>query len=198
MPAFTFPITFLFKISTLANDFTATDAQGQTVAYVRQKLFKLKEAITVYADETKGQVLFQIQADRWLDFSAAYTFTDRQGVELGKIVRQGWASLWKAHYEVIDPQQQVQYRIQEEKPWVKVMDSLLGEVPILGMLTGYLFNPAYQVTNQQGEVVARIVKLPSLFGRRFEVSQLAAFGQDDGERILLSLMMMVLLERRRG
>ena len=49
---FTFPITFKFKISTLANDFTALDESGATIAYVRQKMFKFKEAIlqlTIFA-----------------------------------------------------------------------------------------------------------------------------------------------------
>ena len=51
-----FPIRFQFKITTLSNDFTATDASGNVIAYVRQKMFKLKEAITIYADSTKSTI----------------------------------------------------------------------------------------------------------------------------------------------
>ena len=40
MQTFQFPIYFKFKISSISNDFTATDATGNTVAYVKQKLFK--------------------------------------------------------------------------------------------------------------------------------------------------------------
>ena len=42
-----FPIKFVFKISTLANDFTAKDANGNVIAYVRQKMFKFKEDISI-------------------------------------------------------------------------------------------------------------------------------------------------------
>lgn len=198
MKALTFPIKFVFKISTLSNDFTATDANGQTLAYVKQKMFKLKEAITIYSDETKSQVNFMIKADRWLDFSAAYSFTDNQGAELGKIARKGWASIWKAHYELIDQNQQLQFNIREENAWVKVLDSLLGEIPILNFFTGYLFNPTYIVTNIAGEIVARLKKQKSLLGREFEVDKIGIIDEDDEQRIMLGLMMMILLERRRG
>lgn len=193
-----FPLNFKFKIGTLANDFVASDATGATVAYVRQKMFKLKEDILIYSNESKSDTLFRIRADRWLDFSAAYSFTDKDGKEMGKIVRKGWRSIWKTSYELIDQHQNIQYHVNEENAWVKVWDSLLGEVPLLGMFTGYFFNPAYLVTDLQGNVVAKIKKQASFFGRHFEVSKLQDIDQDDQERIMLGLMMMILLERRKG
>ena len=193
-----FPINFKFKIGTLANDFVASDASGATVAYVRQKMFKLKEDILIYNNESKSDTLFRIKADRWLDFSAAYSFTDKEGKEMGKIVCKGWRSIWKTSYELVDQNQNIQYHVNEENAWVKVWDSLLGEVPLLGMFTGYFFNPAYLVTDLNGHVVAKIKKQASFFGRHFEVSKLADIDKDDQERIMLGLMMMILLERRKG
>ena len=71
-----FPINFEFKIGTLANDFTAKDAQGSVIAYVRQKMFKFKEAITVYSSQAKTNELYKINADRVIDFNANYAFTN--------------------------------------------------------------------------------------------------------------------------
>jgi len=193
-----FPIKLVFNISTLANDFTAKDVNGKTIAYVKQKLFKLKEAITVYDNENKTNVNYKINADKWIDFSAAYSISDSKGNEIGKVARKGWASLWKAEYELIDQHQQLQYHIREENGWVKVFDSVLGGIPIIGMLTGYFFNPTYKVTNLNNEIVARLKKEPSFFGRKFEITKLLDFDNDDDERIVLGLMMMILLERRRG
>ena len=198
MKQLNFPLKFMFKITRLANDFTATDANDNVVAYVRQKMFKLKEDIQIFEDTSRQNQIFRIKADKWLDFSTAYSFTDHEGKELGKIVRKGWASLWKAHYELIDQHQQLQYNIREENAWIKVMDGMLGEIPILGMFTGYLFNPSYIVMNLQDEPIARLKKKPSFFGRKFEVTALTQFDADDDRRIVLGLMMMVLLERRRG
>ena len=193
-----YPIRFVFKISSFANDFTAKDADNNTVAYVRQKMFKLKEDISIFATENRTKLLFKIKADKWIDFSTAYSFTDSEGVELGKIARKGWASLWKAKYEIIDQHEKLQYHIREENGWVKVFDSLLGEVPILGMFTGYLFNPTYIVTDLDGKPIVRLKKEASFFGRKFIVLKLEDIDGDDKERIMLGLMMMILLERRRG
>lgn len=193
-----FPINFQFKISSIANDFTATDASGKTVAYVRQKMFKLKEDITIYSDETKSQVDYMIKADRWLDFSAAYSFFDADNSVIGKIARKGWRSMWKAEYDIIDQHDQGQYKITEENPWAKVGDSVLGQIPLISMLTGYLFNPSYIVKNLNGSEIVRLKKLPSLWGRNFELTKIGQLDSDDDDRVMLGLMMLILLERRRG
>lgn len=193
-----FPIQFQFKITTLSNDFTATDASGKVVAYVKQKMFKLKEDISVYSDETQSKVNYKIKADRWLDWSAAYSFYDDQGVEFGKIARKGWASIWKAEYDIIDENQAPQYKVKEENGWVKVLDTLLGQIPILNMFTGYLFNPTYMLADGNGKEIVRLKKQPSFFGRNFELDKVGSIDNDDDDRIMLGLMMMILLERRRG
>ncbi|MEH6535796.1 MAG: hypothetical protein V7719_05340 [Psychroserpens sp.] len=193
-----FPISFTFNVTTMSNDFSAKDATGRTVAYVRQKMFKLKEDISIYDNESKSNLTHSIKADKWIDFSAAYSFKDAQGKEIGKIARKGWASIWKAHYELIDQHQKTQYHIREDNAWVKVLDGVLGNIPILGGFTGYLFNPSYSVTNLKGEDICQLKKEPSFFGRKFKLSKLKPIDNDDDERIILGFMMMVLLERRRG
>ncbi|WP_116108468.1 hypothetical protein [Lewinella sp. IMCC34191] len=193
-----YPLTFTFKVTTLANDFTATDSSGRVVAYVRQKMLRLKENIDIYADEQRSRVIYNIQADRWLDWSAAYAFYDEQGKEFGKVARKGWRSLWKAEYEIIDGHDQGQFKIQEENGWVKVLDGLVGEIPVLGYFTGYFLNPSYLVTDRRGREMARLTKEASFLGRKFTVEKLGPFEGADDDRIMLGLMMMILLERRRG
>lgn len=193
-----FPIHFSFKIGTFANDFTAKDANGRTVAYVKQKLFKLKEAITIYSDENKTHVDYTIAANQWLDFSAAYAFKDAKGTNIGKVARKGWASIWKANYEIIDQHDTLQYRVSESNPWVKVLDSVVGEIPVLGFFTGYMFHPTYNVTNLRDEVIVKLKKQPSFFGKEFKLELIKPIDNNDDDRIMLGLMMLILLERRRG
>lgn len=195
---FDFPITFQFKISTLANDFTALDAGGGTIAYVRQKMFKFKEAILIYSNENKTDVLYKIDADRIIDFNACYSFKDNNDNLIGKLGRKGMRSLLKAHYEIFDNENKQEYSIREENPWAKVGDALLCEVPLLGLFSGYLFNPRYIVQKADGTSVARLSKQKSFFGRTFKLDKLQDLEPGDGERMMLALMMMVLLERRRG
>ncbi|TMM57220.1 hypothetical protein FEE95_12080 [Maribacter algarum] len=198
MQEFQFPLDFTFNIGTLSNDFTAVDAHQKTVAYVKQKLFKFKEDVSVFENENKTKVLYKIKADRWIDFSACYSFSDPEGKELGKIGRKGWASLWKAHYEIFDKNQQLKFTIREENAWVKVLDGLVGQIPILNLFTGLFLNPAYIVINSRNETVVRLSKEKSLVGRRFKVSEIKKLDGLDDDIIILGLMMMVLLERRKG
>lgn len=199
MENFAFPMQFSFKIGTLSNDFVAKDASGKTVAYVRQKMFKLKEAVSVFSDESRSTVLFKINADRWIDYNASYTITKGESEEsLGRVGRRGRKSLWNAHYEIFDNEGELEYSIREENPWAKVWDAVLCEIPLLGMLSGYLFNPRYVVKDLEDKIVFRFNKEKSFFGRRFKLIKVEDCDRAESERVLLSLMMMTLLERRRG
>lgn len=193
-----YPLKFTFKIGTLANDFSAKDADGKTVAFVRSKLFRLKEQVVVFSDETKTKEIFHIKANKWLDFNTTYNFTEPDGKILGKVARKGWKSLWKAKYELFDEKEQQDLIIEEENPFAKVMDALFAEIPVIGMFTGYVFNPKYTVKRPDGTLIARIAKEKSFFGRRFSIDKLAEFETGEEIRVLLGSMMMLLLERRRG
>jgi len=196
---FGYPMEFSFKIGTLANDFIAKDSSGKTVAYVRQKMFKLKEAVSVYKDDSKSELMFKINADRWIDYNASYNFTIGESEDsIGRVGRRGRKSLWKAHYEIFDTDGDLQYSIREENPWAKVWDAVLGEIPVMNLFTGYLANPRYIVKNLEDQDILRLSKKPSFFGRHFKLDKIGEVSQAESERILLSLMMMSLLERRRG
>ena len=121
-----------------ASDFTITDNNGNSLAYIRQKMFKLKEDVVVYNNESKTQENFRIKANQWIDFNASYGITDNSGKNLGKIARKGMRSIWKATYNIIDSNDNQKYKVQEENAWVKVLDGLVGEIPIIGMFTGCL------------------------------------------------------------
>ena len=135
-----FPLDLRFKIVAIAPQISVTDASGELLMYVKQRAFKLKESVTVFRDADQTRPIYRIAADRVLDISAQYRIDDEGGSPLGVLRRQGMRSLWRAHYEV--------YRggvpfltIREEKPWVKLVDGLVGEIPILGLFTGYVLHP---------------------------------------------------------
>lgn len=193
-----YPYTFKFNIATFHNDFVMKDVTGQTKAYVKQKLFKLKEHVRVFTNETEQDIAFEIKADKWLDFNTSYSFIKPDGTSIGRLARKGWKSLWKAQYELFDENNQQDLIIQEKNAWVKVMDGLLSEVPIVGLLTGYFFNPSYTVTRPDGTLVCMFKKMPSFMGRLFQLTKEAEFESGEEERIQLGLIMMSLLERRRG
>lgn len=194
-----FPLQLTFKVLALAPQIYVRDAEDRLVAYVKQKLFKLKEAVSVFADEEQTRLLYSINADRILDWSASYTFADASGSELGKIGRRGARSLFKAHYDLFAPGAgEPELSIQEESVWTRVLDGLFEEVPIIGLFSGYLFNPKYIAARADGTPLVRITKQKSMFESGFRIEALGPIDQALEERIMLGVLMMVLLERARG
>jgi uncharacterized protein YxjI len=192
-----YPLDLSFKILALAPQLSVRDAAGNMVFYVKQKLFKLKEAVTVFADAEQTRPLFTIQADRILDWSARYNFADMNGTPLGAVKRQGTKSLWKAHYDILDGETPVM-NIQEESALIKFIDGLVGEIPIVGMFTGYILHPAYLVSRNDGTVIMRLQKQPAFLEGKFRLESKMPVSEAEERRALLSLMIVVLLERDRG
>lgn len=194
-----YPLKLSFKLITLVSQIYISDANGEPLGYVRQKLLKLKEDINVFSDEQQTQHLYNIKADRVLDFSAKYNFTDNLGRSVGAIKRKGMRSIFKAHYEIYEPSGVLAMEIHEENAWIKVVDSLVGELPVIGMFTGYFFNPAYILSRTNGgPPVARLQKQPAFFEGIFQLEKLAEMSEGDEALVLLSFLTMTLLERARG
>ena len=192
-----YPLKLTFKFWALAPQISVVDAQEQLSFYIRQKLFKFKEVINVFADENRSQQLYTIKADRIIDFSARYNFADNNGSYIGSVKRRGLRSIWRTYYEIFDGEQ-VMMLIQEENPWVKVLDAFFSEIPIIGMFSGYVFNPVFLVKRTDGTIVMRLEKIPSFLSRIFTIKQVDKLNSREETQALLSLMMMLLLERSRG
>jgi len=194
-----YPLKLTFKLLAFAPQVYVIDSTGAQILYVKQKLFKLKEAVNIYSNDSQSQQLYSINADRIIDFSAKYNFTDLQGTNLGAVKRQGMKSLWKATYQILEGDTEF-FTIQEENPWVKIGDAVLSEIPIVGIASGYLLNPTYLVKKTgTDQVVMKLKKMPSFWGKEFEITKEDPNLQDREEQIiLLSILMMVLLERQRG
>jgi uncharacterized protein YxjI len=194
-----YPLDFKFKITTLSSDFNITDKNGNYVAYVRQKMFKLKEDVVIFNDESRSQELFRIKANQWIDFNASYSMTDlSENKNFGRLARKGMRSLWKSQYDILDENNHAKYQINEDNGWIKVLDGFIGEIPIIGMFTGYFLNPSYTVKDSAGKEYFKLKKMPSMIGRRFQLDRLIDIDDEDESLIVLSFLMMVLLERARG
>lgn len=194
-----YPLSFRFKLLALSPQIYVEDAAGQTVCYVKQKLFRLREKVEVHTDDTRQQLLCTIGADRIIDWSARYTFRDAAGNDIGAVGRRGMRSLWSAHYDIFGPGSSTPiFSIREENPMAKLLDGFLGEIPIVGILTGFLFHPKYLASRIDGTPVMRLTKQAAFFEGRFQLEKLADTSDGEEMAIILSYLMMNLLERKRG
>ncbi len=192
-----YPLHFQFKVTSFANDFVAKDAEGRTIFYVREKIFSWRDHIMVYRDESKSELVYELISNKLIDFQQTFTIKNAEGKVVGKARRKTIRSLWRSTFNLMDAEDVHDHTIKEKNPWTKFWDGLFGELPIIGILSGYIFNPSYILRNDLDEPMFEIRKEPSFFGRKFSVVKITDKEVDE-ERFVLSLMLMVLMERSNG
>jgi hypothetical protein len=193
-----YPLTLRFKILAVARQMSVYGADQRLLMYARQKAFKLKEAITIFADEEQTRPLYRVAADRIIDFAATYSISDAGGAYLGGIRQKGVKSLWRSRYEIVRGEQ-VLFTIQEENPWAKLGNSLFESIPLIGVLSGYVFHPRYVISANGAGALVRVEKQPAFLESVFRVDRLpAAIPPEDERLLLIGAVVMVLLERQRG
>lgn len=91
------------QVFALTGKFRFYDPMENLIMFSEQKMFKLKEDIRVYSDETKTQEVLSIQARQIIDFSAAYDVVDTaMNQKVGTLRRKGWSSMLRDEWQVLD------------------------------------------------------------------------------------------------
>jgi len=75
---------------------------GKVVAYCKQRAFRLREALTVFTDDSETTVLMRIGTQQIIDFGAAYQVTLASGDVIGSMRRRGMRSLLRDEWMVFD------------------------------------------------------------------------------------------------
>jgi uncharacterized protein YxjI len=103
-PIFQHP-RYLLKRQALAltGKFRFYDPNGTQVMFSEQKMFRLREDIRVYSDESKTQEVLSIKARQIMDFSASYDVVDTaMNQKVGVLRRKGLRSLLRDEWEILD------------------------------------------------------------------------------------------------
>ena len=126
-PIFQFP-TYLLRRQAIAltGKFRFYDPAGRMVMFSEQKMFRLREDIRVYSDESKSQEVLSIQARQIIDFSAAYDVVDTAlNQKVGALRRKGLRSLLRDEWEVLDANDNVIGQLVEESVGLALLRRLL-------------------------------------------------------------------------
>ena len=195
-----YPLNLRFKLITFIKQIYVTDSDGKSVLYIKQKFFKLKEHVELFTDDTKEKKLCDIKTNNIIDLAALYEFTDDQNNNFGAIRRKGLKSFLRASFEIYSNSADTtpEFKISEKSVFTRILDSLFGQIPIIGFLTGYVANPSYLVTDNSGNTVMELIKQPALWEGKFTIESRAELSAQQQTRILVGLIMMVLLEGKRG
>ena len=195
-----YPLNLRCKIIAISPQIYVTDSDENSVLYVKQKFLKLKEHVELFTDKTKEKRLCDIKTSSIIDWSASYNFTDENNIPFGGIRRKGLKSLWRARYEIYSESADspTEFTVSEKSVLTRFVDGLFGHIPIIGLLMGYVANPSYIVIDNSGNTVMELIKKPALWEGKFTIESRSELSAQQQTRILVGLIMMVLLEGKRG
>ncbi len=126
------------QVFALTGKFRVYDPSGNQVLFSEQKMFRLREDIRVYSDESKTQEVLTIKARQIIDFSAAYDVMDSlTGEKVGVLRRKGWRSMLRDEWEVLDANDQVRGMLFEDS---------VGLAMLRRFLLGSLLPQNYDIT----------------------------------------------------
>jgi len=101
----------------------------RVVAYSKQKAFKLKEDIRVYADETAAQEILLVRARQVVDFAAAYDMVDpTDNTVVGTARRKGLRSMMRDSWELMDADGKAVGQLQEDSMGKAMMRRFLSNL----------------------------------------------------------------------
>ena len=126
------------QVFALTGKFRVYDPSENLVLFSEQKMFRLREDIRIYSDESKTQEVLTIKARQIIDFSAAYDVMDSTTNEkVGVLRRKGWASMLRDEWEVLDA---------NDQPRGLLFEDTMGLALLRRFLLGSLLPQNYDLT----------------------------------------------------
>jgi hypothetical protein len=117
------------QVFALAGKFRFFDPSGRLVLFSEQKMFKWREDIRVYSDESKTQEVLMIKARQIIDFSAAFDVVDSAtGQKVGALRRKGLASMLRDEWEILDVSDNVVGKLFEDSMGLALVRRFLSNL----------------------------------------------------------------------
>jgi len=158
------------QVFALTGKFRIYDPMENLILFSEQKMFRLREDIRVYGDESKTQEVLMIKARQIIDFSAAYdVIASSTGQKAGALRRKGWRSLLRDEWEILDA---------NDQPIGKLFEDSMGRALIRRFLLGTLLPQNYDITIGT-ERAADLKQRFNLFAYRLDLD----FSMDTGRRL---------------
>jgi uncharacterized protein YxjI len=113
------PIANLYRIS----------ANGQPVAFVRQKKLAIKEDIRFFADENEAEELFRIKARAVLEFGGRYDVRTPDGESIGALEKVFGQSLLRSTWRVVSSDDEERAVVRERSQFWAIVRRVIDAVP---------------------------------------------------------------------
>ena len=113
------PMVNLYRIS----------ADGQPIAFVRQKRLAIKEDIRFFADENETDELFRLRARALMEFGGRYDVTTPAGEKVGVLEKVFGKSLLRSTWRVLDAGEQELAIAKERSVPIAILRRVIDAVP---------------------------------------------------------------------
>ncbi len=176
------------KVLALTNKYWIEDSNGKTLAFSKQKMFKLKEDIRIYKDEKMKEEIFRIKQTQIIDIWGKFAVIDSRTNEiLGYIKRKVGLSTfaWDA-WSIYDKNNALVGEIEEKKGRGLVRKYAPGGGLVPEKMTLYL----------NGQPVANINQKFKIIGDIWEVNVLNMPQNFDRRVLLGGALLMAMIERQ--
>lgn len=175
-------------LSFLGSSFRLYDTSGNLAFFVKQKAFKLKEEITVFADEGQKDAMLGIKARSVVDFSATYDVTDsKSGETVGSLRREGVKSMFRDEWTLLDSGGHELGKVKEDS----------GVLAIIRRLFLKIIPQTFRVTVADAEV--GIIKQKfNPFQLGYDVDFGKAEGQIDPRLAVATVVLLLAIEGRQN
>jgi hypothetical protein len=114
-------------------------ANGQPVAFVRQKRLAVKEEIAFHGDDHESLELFRVKARKVLELGGSYDVTAPDGERIGTLEKVFGTSLLRSTWRVLDGEGQEVARVQERSLPVALFRRIVDWLPF-GELVPVIFH----------------------------------------------------------
>jgi len=104
-------------------------AEGQPIAFVRQKRMAIKEDIRFFADENETEELFRLKARALMEFGGRYDVTTPAGEKIGVLGKVFGKSLLRSTWQVLDAAEQEVAVAKERSVPIAILRRVIDAVP---------------------------------------------------------------------
>ena len=173
----------------LGASFRLFTSDGSLAFFVKQKAFKLKEEITVFADEGQKEAMLTIKARSVMDVSAIYDITDvKTGDRIGSMKRKGLKSILRDEWSILS--------LDEQEVGVVKEDS--GIMALVRRFLIKIIPQTFRVTMGDGEV-GIIKQTWNIFSLTYDVDFSAdTEGKLDARMGVALVVLLLAIEGRQG
>lgn len=163
------------------------DSPGQVFCFVRQKMFKFKEDVRFFTDDSMRTEVMRIKARQRFDPQATYDVTTPDGTVVGRFQKVFGRSLFRSTYRLFDATGEEVALATEQNRTVAFFRRLVGFIPYIEQVANWLPIPYHFVFLRGDEVLGHHRRQPWKLRDTYTIDLTADRERTLDRRLILAL-----------